>query len=139
MCLFLPGEQKEIYPLPVHKLLCYCEIFPSGYKLRNLDLTDTFISLSHLLHLFLPLPSFLSTLLLCQVNFPSLPDSLFVLLTFTSFHLLILTFMCWSLQVFPLYSPHSSLLDLWLFVCLCCLSLGFFLLSSLQPSHLFVF
>lgn len=138
MCLFSPGGKTK-YPLPVHKLLFSYEIFPSGYKLQKLHLANRFISRSCLLHLFLPLLSLLYASSLCQVNFLSLPVSLFVLHTFTSFHLLILSFMCWSLQVFPLYSQHSSLLDLWLFVRLFCLSLGSLLFRSLEPSHLFVF
>lgn len=139
MCLFSPGEKKTFihclytnYSFPV-------KYFPAVINYKSCTFANRFISRSCLLHLFLPLLSVLYARSLCQVNFLSLPVSLFVLHTFTSFHLLILSSMCWSLQVFPLYSQHSSLLDLWLLFQLCCLSLGSFLFRSLEPSHLFVF
>lgn len=70
------------------------------------------------------------------------PLPAFVLLALTSFHLLILSFMCISLQVFLLENSQrcSFFLDLWLVVCFCCLSQGFSvcLFCSHQPSHLFV-
>lgn len=139
MCLFSPGEKKTFIHCLYTNYSFPMKYFPAVINYKSCTFANRFISRSCLLHLFLPLLSVLYARSLCQVNFLSLPVSLFVLHTFTSFHLLILSFMCWSLQVFPLYSQHSSLLDLWLFVQLCCLSLGSFLFRSLEPSHLFVF
>lgn len=113
--------QTTLLPWNISQRVCY--------KLQNLHPADTFISLS------------IRSICFClYLHFSVLSRSVkwiftlrfFVLLALTSFHLLIWSFMCFSLQVFLFYSPRCSLLDLWLFVCLCCLSQGFCLSPSVS-------
>lgn len=125
------------------KLLCSYEIFPSGYVINYKTCTlpthsspcqfapfvfaSTFISLYSLA----PSSEFpLSLSLSCSLS-PHFTPS-FCLLCVPPF------------KFFFFHSPSRSLLDLWLFVCVCSLSQGFCLFPSiclfrsLKPSHLFV-
>lgn len=131
MSLSSPGVKKKKRNVSTVCAQTALKYFPAVIKYK----TCTLVTHSS----FCPFAPFVSastfilcTLSLCQVN--SL--SLFVWLAFTSFHLLILSLCVGLFQFF--FSVRPAALDLWLFVSLCCLSLGFCLFRSLEPSHLFV-
>ncbi len=123
----------------MHNRLCSHEIFPLRvcYKLQNLHLADTFISLS-VRSICFCLYSHFSALSLSVNWIFSLPP--FVFLTLTSFHLLILSFHVVLPSSFLsfilraalfLISVYSSAFAVYLRVTVC-------LFRSLEPSHLFV-
>lgn len=85
MCLFSPGEKKTFIHCLYTNYSFPMKYFPAVINYKSCTFANRFISRSCLLHLFLPLLSVLYARSLCQVNFLSLPVSLFVLHTFTSF------------------------------------------------------